>query len=80
MLSPSSDPPVDTRCEALTQAAVPCRRNADVMVAVDGVAHRLSGFHAKMARRSPLALWTVPGSEGAVSPRGTVPWTPEEDA
>lgn len=80
MLNPSSDPPVDSRCEALTQAAVPCRRDADVVVAVDGLLHRLCGFHAKMARRSPLPLWTVPGSAAAVIPRSPVPWTAEEDA
>ena len=80
MLNPSSDPPAGTRCEALTQAGVPCRRGADVMVAVDGVGRRLCGFHAKMARRSSLPLWTVPGSAAAVIPRGPVPWTAEEDA
>ena len=71
-------PPVP--CEALTQTGGPCRRADGQHAAVDGVVRRLCGTHARMARRGPIALWTVPGSEAAVIPRGAVPWSAAEDA
>jgi len=68
------------RCEALTQTGAPCRRPDARPTAVDGISRRLCGMHARTARRGPIALWSVPGSEATVPTRGVVPWTAAEDA
>lgn len=55
-LPPSAAP---IPCRALTAAGAPCRRGADYLVPVAGRHVPLCGYHAKVSRRSPVALWEL---------------------